>query len=103
MAADLGWSRAQLVSGFSLALVVSAAAAVPAGRWLDRHPPRALMTAGSVAAVALVVAWSQVGSPQAYLLIWAGIGIVMALVLYEPAMIALTKHCRPDPRTALTT
>ena len=36
------------------------------GRHLDRHSPRALMTAGSIAGAALVVAWSQVDGLAAF-------------------------------------
>lgn len=47
MELDLGASRVAVTGALSLALAVSALAAVPAGRWLDRYGPRALMTAGS--------------------------------------------------------
>src|ERR1044071_6829591 len=47
MEADLGWSRAETTGAFSLALVLSALAAIPVGHWLDRHGARRLMTAGS--------------------------------------------------------
>ena len=60
MQRDLGYSAAQLTGAFSLALAVSAVAGVAVGRYLDRHSPRALMTVGSIAGAALVVAWSQV-------------------------------------------
>jgi MFS family permease len=55
------------------------------GRWLDRHGPRLLMTVGSALAALLVAAWAPVPSRLAFLLIWSGIGLVMATVLYEPA------------------
>ena len=47
MEAELGWSRAAVSGAFSLAVLTSGVAAVPVGRWLDRHGPRALMTAGA--------------------------------------------------------
>ncbi len=82
---DLGWSRAEISGAFSLALLLSGLMAVPLGRWLDRRGPRLLMTAGSCAAVALLLAWSAVHTLAAFYLIWAALGIVMAAVLYEPA------------------
>lgn len=85
MREDLGWSIAELTGGYSLALLISGVAAVPVGRWLDSHGPRGLMTAGSIAATLLVVAWSRVESLWVYYLVWAGIGIVMSAVFYEPA------------------
>lgn len=103
MVEDLGWSRGALVGGFSLAVVVSAVAGVAVGRWLDRHPPRVLMTTASLLAGVLVVAWSQVGSPAAYYTVWAGLGLAMSAVLYEPAMIVLAQHTGDGLRRAAVT
>src|SRR5262245_24329507 len=60
MHAELGWSRVAITGAYSLALLCSGLAAVPVGRWLDRHGARTLMTAGSIAASLLLLAWSQV-------------------------------------------
>lgn len=84
---DLGWSIAQITGAYSLALLISGLAAIPFGRWLDRHGPRALMTAGSILATLLVVAWATVDSLLGFYLIWAAIGVVMAAVFYEPAFV----------------
>jgi MFS family permease len=92
MRADLGLSTAQLTGAFSLGLLVAGLAGIPVGRHLDRHSPRPLMTAGSIAGVVLVVAWSQVQSAAAFYALWVAIGIVMATVLYEPAFTVLAKH-----------
>jgi len=90
MERDLGWSPALVSGAFSLALLVSGFAAVVAGRWLDERGPHILMTAGSVAAVVLVLAWSQVQTPLGLYAIWLFIGLVMAMVLYEPAFWVIT-------------
>ena len=50
------------------------------------------MTAGSIAGVALVVAWSQVDGLAAFYALWVAIGAVMAVVLYEPAFTVVAKH-----------
>jgi MFS family permease len=107
MRAELGYSAAQLTGAFSLALLVSAAAGILVGRRLDRHSPRALMTTASIAGALLVLAWSQADSLVAFYAIWIGIGLVMAAVLYDPALTVLAKHFpRPHERrramTALT-
>jgi MFS family permease len=101
---DLGFSTAQLTGAYSLALAVSAVAGIAVGRFLDRRSPRALMTAGSVAGSLLVVAWSRVDGLAAFYLVWAGIGIVMATVLYEPAFIVVAKHfpASAERRRAMT-
>lgn len=91
MRAELGFSTAQTAGAFSLAVLVTGVAAVPAGRWLDRHGARGLMTAGSVAAVLLVVAWSRVHTVAGLYLVFAGIGVVSAAVLYEPAFAVVVR------------
>ena len=91
MQRELGFSTAELTGAFSLALLVSAVAGIAVGRRLDRHSPRGLMTAGSIAATALVLVWSQVEGLGAFYAIWIGIGLVMAVVLYEPAFTVLAK------------
>ena len=74
-------------------------AGIGVGRYLDRHGPRALMTAGSVAGALLVVAWSRVEGLAAFYAIWVAIGLVMATVLYEPAFTVLAKWF-PAPASA---
>ncbi|CAN5628616.1 hypothetical protein BH23CHL5_BH23CHL5_24050 [soil metagenome] len=99
---DLGWSRTQLTGAFSLALLTSGVAAVPFGRWLDRHGPRVLMTAGSVFATALVLAWARVESYPMFVLIWILIGVCMAATFYEPAFSVVTSWFTQLRSRALT-
>jgi MFS family permease len=100
--ADLGWSRNQLTAAFSVALLASGVAAVPLGRWLDAHGPRALMTVGSIAASLLVVAWSRVESYPLFVLVWIGLGLCMAATFYEPAFAAITTWFHSYRSRALT-
>lgn len=103
MQRDLGWSRALLVGGFTVAVVISGLLAPVVGRHLDHGNPRLVMGGGSAAAVALVVGWSQARSIPAYYAAWAGIGITMALALYEPAFTVITKRYAPHHHRPLTT
>jgi MFS family permease len=96
MQQELGWSRTALTGAYSLAIIVSGVAAIPVGRWLDRHGARALMTAGAGAASLLVLAWAQVSDLAAFYAIWVGIGLTMAAVLYEPAFAVIATWYR-DP------
>jgi sugar phosphate permease len=82
---DLGWSRTALTGAYALAIILSGVAAIPVGRWLDRHGARSLMTIGSAAASLLVLAWARVDDLATFYAIWAGFGLIMAAVLYEPA------------------
>jgi MFS family permease len=104
MQRELGLSTAQLTGAFSVALLISAVAGIAVGRYLDRHSPRALMTTGSIAATALVLAWSQIDGVWTLYALWVGLGAVMAVVLYEPAFTVLAKWF-PNPaerRRAMT-
>jgi MFS family permease len=91
MERDLAASRVAITGALSLALAISALAAIPVGRWIDRHGARALMTSGSVLAAGLVVAWSRVHSVGALYGIWAVMGIAMAMILYQPAFAAVVQ------------
>ena len=91
MQRELGFSTAQLTGAFSLALLLSGIAGIAVGRYLDGRSPRALMTAGSIAGMVLVLAWSRIEGLAAFYALWAGIGLVMATVLYEPAFVVLAK------------
>jgi predicted MFS family arabinose efflux permease len=91
MQRELGFSTAELTGAFSLALLISGVTGIAVGRYLDGRSPRALMTAGSIAGVLLVLAWSRVEGLAAYYALWAGIGLAMATVLYEPAFVVLAK------------
>jgi MFS family permease len=105
MEREMGWSRAQSTAAFSIALLVSAMGAVPAGRWVDRGGARLMMTLGSCVATALMVAWTRVESLPALYLLWAAVGLTMAAVLYEPAFAVIAKwfvHDRARGFTILT-
>jgi MFS family permease len=105
MEADLGWSRGATTGAFSLALVISGFAAIPVGRWLDRHGSRLLMTLGGCAGTLLVLAWSRADDLAIFYLLWAGIGLVMATVLYEPSFAVVAvwfERQRAQALTALT-
>jgi MFS family permease len=88
MQTELGWSTPQITGAYSLALLVTMILSPPLGHWLDRSGPRVPMTIGSVLGTVLLVAWSRVESLAGFYLIWAGIGVAIALTLYEPAFAA---------------
>src|SRR5688572_5260250 len=102
MERDLGLTRGQTSAALSIALFVSAIAAFPAGRWLDRRSPRRLMTAGSLLAAGSLGAWAVVDSQWALYAVFVVLGVAMALVLYAPAFTVIAKLFWPTPRRALT-
>jgi predicted MFS family arabinose efflux permease len=101
MATALHASTTAVAGALTCSVLASAAAAVPVGRWLDRHGGRALMVGGSVAATLLLVAWSQVHSVLALYLVWIGIGLASACVLYEAAFAVIVSWFRQRRATAL--
>jgi predicted MFS family arabinose efflux permease len=81
----------------TIATLVGAAAAVPVGMWLDRHGGRALTSVGSIAGTALLALLSTVDSLVQLYLVWLGIGLASATVLYEAAF-AVVIRWHPAPR-----
>src|SRR5579875_203390 len=102
MRKQLGWSTAEITGALSAGLLVAGTAAIPVGRWVDRHGTRWLMTIGSCLAVGLVVAWSRVSALGAFYLVWIGVGLAMSAVLYEPAFAVIAVWFRRRRDRALT-
>jgi hypothetical protein len=96
MEAELGLSRAQTSAAFSLGLLVAGLAAIPVGRWVDARGARVPMSIGSAAGAGLVLAWSFVDGLAGLVLVQAGIGVAMALTLYDVAFTAIATWFRRD-------
>jgi len=99
---DLGAGKSEIAGAFSAALLVSGLCATAIGRTIDRLGGRWVMTLGSLAAVALLAALSQVQSLPALYAIWVGLGVAMAATLYEPAFVVVAQVYRLNYRRALT-
>jgi predicted MFS family arabinose efflux permease len=102
MEIELGWGREWLNGALSLGLFASGLAAYPVGALIDRGRARAVMTLGSLAGAALLVAWSRVESAGTFYLLWLGLGVVLAATLYEPIFAVLTRHFPESYRTRIT-
>lgn len=100
--AALGWDKAVLAAGPTLAVLISAGLAPFVGRAVDRGNGRRLMVLGPVlGAVALVLlAMAQV--PMVYLLAWAGLGVAQSFCLYEVCFAVLIRRFGPEARPAIT-
>ncbi|WP_279581407.1 MFS transporter [Fodinicola feengrottensis] len=57
------WPATVVTAAFSVGLVISAFSGIAAGRWLDQHGPRALMTAGSILGVVAMVCVATAPKP----------------------------------------
>lgn len=104
MEADLGFSRGAIAGAFTLGLLVSGAAAVPVGRFVDRHGGRGPIAWGGLAGAVLLMAWSQVQGLLGLYAVWFALGIVHAAALWGPAMALMMVAAREPVRaiTALT-
>ncbi|GMV30459.1 MAG: MFS transporter [Rhodanobacteraceae bacterium] len=80
-----------IAGAFSLGLAVSALLAPAVGRRLDHGQGIVLLQWGAVAGGALLLAWSCVSSVTQLYAVWAGLGLCMALVLYETAFSLVTR------------
>jgi MFS family permease len=98
MAADLHTGVIAVTGAATLAVLVSAAAAVPVGRWVDRHGGRALMSVGSILGTLAVLGWSQARNAAQLYAVFAFVGVASAMVLYEPAFAVIVTRFDPVRR-----
>jgi cyanate permease len=91
MQRELEATRGELSVAFSIAIVTRALAAPGVGALVDRSGIRHLMTIGSFAGAACIAAWSAVQSLGQLIVVFVGVGIVTAAVLYEPAFAAVAR------------
>jgi MFS family permease len=98
--AELGWSRTEIAGAFTAGLLSSALAAVPAGRWVDRHGGRGIMALGAGIGGLLLVAWAASSSLAAFYAVWVALGVTHAMCLSDPAYAVVTANSR-DPRRVI--
>jgi len=101
MTADLGWSRDVVYGGFSIALLTMALASPIAGRWIDRHGGRRVMTLGSLLNAAGCLGLALSHSVAVYYAAWVVLGVAMRLTLYDAAFAALARIAGAGARRAM--
>jgi MFS family permease len=83
-------SRTAVAGAFSAGLLAMALLAPAIGRWLDAgHAARLTRLGMGLAVAGLLLAFAQ-GAAMLYLG-WLGIGAAMAMLLYEPAFVLVTR------------
>ena len=92
MRGDLGWSKPVLYGAATLGVVLASIAAYPVGAAIDRGRGRYLMAGASVLAGLLLLAWSQVEDVAAFYVVLAGLGMLQAATLYEPAFAVIARR-----------
>jgi MFS family permease len=101
MGAELGWSKPAVNGALSLGLACTGLASFAAGRIIDRFGGRLLMTAGSVAAVVLLLSWSTVTALWQLYAVWALLGAVFSTVLYEPVFAVVARELGDNYRRGI--
>jgi predicted MFS family arabinose efflux permease len=96
--ADLHTSTAHVTLALTISVLIAAVAAIPVGRWLDRHGGRALMTTGSLLGATAVAAWSQIHTLWQLYAVFVLIGLASAMSLYEAAFSVLIAIAEPGRR-----
>ena len=91
MEAELGVARTELTGALTLGLLISGLGSLPVGALIDKGHARVLMTVASLIGSVLLLAWSQVETMTQFYGIWAGLGVVHAATLYEPAFAVLVR------------
>ncbi|WP_438396904.1 MFS transporter [Caballeronia sp. DA-9] len=98
----MGWSRTWTNGALSVGLLVSGLAAYPIGAWIDRGHGRFVMVAGSILATAMLLLWSQAESLACLFVVWIGLGVAMAAILYDPVFAVVTRDYPTTFRTKIT-
>jgi hypothetical protein len=102
MEGDLHVSKPELYGAATFGLAVGSLAAYPVGVSIDRGHGRMVLALGSALAAALLFAWSRVMSLAPFYAIFAGIGLVEAMTLYDAACAVITRRATGDARAAIT-
>jgi len=99
---DLRWSEPVLMGAFSVGLAMWGAASYGVGAAIDRGHGRAVLSGGAVLGALGLAAWAAVRAPWMLYAVWAVLGVAMAMTLYDPAFIVLTKRYPQRYRQGIT-
>ncbi len=103
MATEMSWSSPAVNGALSAGLAATGFASFFAGRVIDAYGGRALMTAGSVTAALLLLAWSQVTELWQLYAVWIAMGATFSCVLYEPVFAVMARELKDDYRRGIVT
>jgi MFS family permease len=92
MQRELHWDEPTLMAALTLGFTVWGAAAYAVGAAIDRGHGRAVMTGGVLLGALGFFGWSLVSQPWMLAAVWVLLGAAMAMTLYDPAFMVLTKR-----------
>ncbi|NLH80033.1 MAG: MFS transporter, partial [Phyllobacteriaceae bacterium] len=103
IAADTGWTRADVHAGLSIALVAMGLVSPAIGRRVDRDGGRAVMIAGFLLLALGLAAAAAVRAPWQWWTVWAVIGVALRMTLYDACFAALVRVDPAGAARAITT
>ena len=103
MGVEMGWSSPAIDGAISAGLAATGFASFFAGRVIDAYGGRVLMTAGSIAAALLLLAWSRVTELWQLYAVWIAMGATFSCVLYEPVFAVMARELKEDYRRGIIT
>ncbi|PRX33769.1 Sugar phosphate permease [Meinhardsimonia xiamenensis] len=96
------WPKEALTGAFTLAVLISAAAAPLAGRLIDAGRGPVMMGLSALLGALAIFALSGVREIWQFYLVWAVAGLAMAGALYEPCFALVTRARGAEARGAIT-
>ncbi len=99
---DLGWEKADLTLGLTLAILVAALASPVAGRLIDAGHGRRVLGLGALVGGLGLAGLSQAETVATYLAAWVVMGAAQAFCLYEPCFSVVTRAKGAHARPAIT-
>jgi len=97
-----GWSLTAMTAGFSAASLVSGIVAIPIGRRIQDHGPRAVMTVGGVLGTIALVGLAAAPNLPMFIVAMALTGVAAGGLFYPPAFATLTHWAGADRVRAIT-
>ncbi len=98
---DLGWTKARLAVGPTVAIVISGVLAPLMGRLIDRGFGQLLLTGGSIVGAMALIGLSQIENHAAYIAAWALLGVSQAAALYEVCFALIIRRMGDEARAAI--
>lgn len=100
--ADFGWSSAQVMAAFSLALAIQALSAPRLGRLIDDGLAPWSFPIGAIVSAAALMVLATLNCLPVFYAVWAVLGLMMGLTLYDACFALVTRARGAGARGAIT-
>ena len=100
--ATMGWSRTELSTAFSTAILISALLAPTTGHLIDQGHGRTVFTGCTLLGGLILIALAQTTQFWQFYLLWTAMGVCMAGALYEACFAIVTRSTTGSAKRAIT-